>query len=70
MVKMIIQSSAKLLSVSGINGYLAYLNFSQIPVYNWMDDVRGFLGAIATIVAIVYGFYQIRLIRKKLKEKK
>ena len=70
MIKTIVQSSVKLVSVSGLNGYLAYFNFSQIPIYNWVDDVRGVLGVIATFVAIIYGFYQIKLIRKKLREEK
>ena len=68
MIRSVLQSVGKLISVSGVNGYFAYFNFSQIPVYSWMDDVRGALGIIATFVAIVYGFYQIRLIRRKLKK--
>jgi len=65
-----IKDVIKLFGISGTNGYLAYFNLNDIsiiPCTESLDAIKTILGIIATIIAIVYGYYQIRLIRKKLK---
>jgi len=71
MVRHISGEVLKLFGISGANGYLAYFNLTDVsvaPIINNLDLIRASLGIVATIIAIVYGYYQIRLIKKKLKK--
>jgi len=60
-----------LLTVSGTNGAVSYYNIASIQrtgLHDWVDITQGTLGIIAALIAIIYGYYNIKLIRRNLKK--
>ena len=71
LVKFIMISIRNTFLVSGSNGFAAYLNLSNITgFHDFVDIGQGLLGIVAAGVAIVYGFYNIRLIKGKIQDRK
>lgn len=64
---------AKLFMGSGIGGFCAYFNLSQVNINSLTTALQvwqAILGIIGALVAITYGIYQIIRIHRQLKEKK
>jgi len=72
MLKTISADLFRLFSVSGSNTIMSVFNLTGLNVNNLLEIgeiIRLVIGIVGAGVAITYGFYQIKLIRKKLKEK-
>ncbi len=63
---------SKLFMGSGIGGFCAYFNLSQVNVSSLTTSLQiwqAILGIIGALVAITYGVFQIIRIYKELQEK-